>query len=226
MLTGRKLALTLAFTVLVALALGVSCRGFFVQPTLTAIAISPPTPTITTGTSGNTQQFRAVGTYDDGSSGSTPVSWSSTDPTTIASITTSGLATALGVGTTTITATSIKLPSIAGTTTLNVVLGGVTSITVTPSSTTTQTNNTFELKAVDQNGDDISGSATWIFYVHLTTTPESGMVEGTADVNGQPFTVGTLTPTPAPVMLDAVATYTTNANGTVTSNKVSVNVTK
>ena len=97
---------------------------------------------------------------------------------------------------------------------------------MTPSSTTTQTNNTFELKAVDQNGDDISGSATWIFYVHLTTTPESGMVEGTADVNGQPFTVGTLTPTAAPVMLDAVATYTTNANGTVTSNKVSVNVTK
>ena len=29
MLTGRKMALTLAFTVLVALAFGAGCRGFF-----------------------------------------------------------------------------------------------------------------------------------------------------------------------------------------------------
>ncbi len=34
MFTGRKLALSLAFTALVALATGVSCKGFFVQPTL------------------------------------------------------------------------------------------------------------------------------------------------------------------------------------------------
>jgi hypothetical protein len=64
MLTGRKLALTLAFTVLVALAFGVSCKGFFVKPTVTAITIGPTGQTV--GPSG-TLQFVASGTMSDGS---------------------------------------------------------------------------------------------------------------------------------------------------------------
>jgi len=64
MLTGRKLALTLAFTVLVAVAFGVGCRGFFVQPTITAITIGPTGETV--GPSG-TLQFVASGTMSDGS---------------------------------------------------------------------------------------------------------------------------------------------------------------
>ncbi len=49
MLTGRKLALTLAFTVLVVVAFGMSCNGFFTDPTLSSIAIQPPTPQIEIG---------------------------------------------------------------------------------------------------------------------------------------------------------------------------------
>lgn len=64
MLTGRKLALTLAFTVLVALAFGVSCKGFFVTPTVTAITIGPTGETIGPG---GTLQFVASGTMSDGS---------------------------------------------------------------------------------------------------------------------------------------------------------------
>jgi hypothetical protein len=92
----------------------------------------------------------------------------------------------------------------------------VTSITVSPSSQSTQTGLTFDLVATDQNQTDISGSVTWTFFVHNTTTVETGMTRGTANASGQPFTVGTLSPTPAPVNLDVVATLTVNGT-TVTS---------
>ncbi len=229
MLTGRKLALTLAFTVLVAVATGVSCKGFFVNPTLTAIGITPATPTITDIAPNNTQQFSAVGTFNDGSYGSTPVTWSISDTSgtgTVANIdASSGLATAVGLGTASITATSTIIPTITGTTTLTVVPGGVTSIKASPPSQSTQTDDTFYVVAKDQDGNDISGSVTWTFYVHATTTVETGMTPGTADANGQPFTVGTLSPTAAPVNLDVVATLTVNGS-TVTSNAIAVDVTQ
>ncbi len=212
MLTGRKLALTLAFTVLVALAFGVSCRGFFPKSVLQSLAVGPATQTI------------AVGTYDTGQQIDNKVTWS-VAPIGIASITAAGFATAEGVGQTTVTATSTEIPTISGSTTLTVVPGGVTSITVTPSSLSTQTNSTFELLAKDQSQNDISGSVTWTFFLHGTTTQETGMTKGTPDQGGQPFTVGTLTPAVTfPVTLDAVATLTTTS-GTVTSNKVQVTIT-
>jgi hypothetical protein len=136
MLTGRKLALTLAFTVLVALATGVSCKGFFVKPTLTSIAISPPTANISDGSSNNTQQFAVVATFDDGSHGSTPVTWSISEGAP-ATLTSSGLATSTpgATGTATITAASTILPNISGTASLTV-LATVTLISVSPTSGT------------------------------------------------------------------------------------------
>ena len=223
MLTGRKLALTLAFTVLVALAFGAGCRGFFPKAKLTSVGITPANPTITDIAPDNFKQFSAVGTFDDGNSGSTPVTWSSAPPT-VATIDSNGRATAAGVGTATITATSTILPTISGTTQLTVVPGNVTSIAVSPSHVDTQTNSTFHLLAKDQSGNDISGSVTWTFTVHGTSTVENGMTKGTPDTQGQIFTVGTLTPTAAPVNLDAVATLTVNGK-TITSNSVTVKVT-
>ncbi len=64
MLTGRKLALTLAFTVLVALAFGAGCRGFFPKNSLSSIAIQPPSPQVQVGQSTGLQ---AWGTYQDNS---------------------------------------------------------------------------------------------------------------------------------------------------------------
>jgi uncharacterized protein YjdB len=168
MLTGRKLPLTLAFAVLVVLAFGASCKGFFVKPTLTTIAVSPPTPTITNGTTNNTQQFTVVATFDDGSHGSTPVSWSSKDPTTIASISSSGLATAIGLGSTTITAASTILPNISGTATLTVTLGCIASIDVTPHGATVRVGDTQQFTAMatpcagsGTGTTDITNLATW-----------------------------------------------------------------
>jgi Bacterial Ig-like domain (group 2) len=130
MLTGRKLALTLAFTALVALALGAGCRGFFPKPVLQSIAINPTAPQVNVGQTVNLQVF---GTYDDGtrSQVTSGVGWSSA-PTSVATITGTGSATLTGVasGNATITASAQALSATATAT----VIGNVTAITVSPTS--------------------------------------------------------------------------------------------
>lgn len=223
MLTGRKLGLTLAFAVLVILAFGAGCHGFFVDPTLTSLSITPATPTITAQAPGNTQQFSAVGVFNDGSSGSTPVTWSSSTATIATINSTTGLATAVAVGTTTITATSTKLPSITATTQLTVVPSSVTSITVTPSNQSTTTSAGFTLTAKDQNGDDISSSVTWTFTVNGTTV--TGITGSAGSSGGETFTIGTLNPSATPPYTLSITAKLTTNSGTVTSNTVTVSVT-
>jgi hypothetical protein len=130
MLTGRKLALTLAFTVLVALATGVSCKGFFPDPVLQSIAINPTAPQVNVG---KTQNLQVYGTYDDGTRKqvTSDVSWSS-DPTSVATVTGTGSATLTGVtpGSATISASAQALNASATAT----VIGNVSQITVAPSS--------------------------------------------------------------------------------------------
>lgn len=83
--------------------------------TISSISLSPANTTILNGT---TQQYTATATYSDGTTGNitNSVAWSSS-VTSVATITSGGLATAVGTGTTTITATS---GSISGTTQLTV----------------------------------------------------------------------------------------------------------
>ena len=228
MLIGRRLPLTLAFAVLIVLAFGASCRGFFPDATLTSIAVGPATPTITTGTTSNpsTKQFTAVGTFSDTTTGSTPVTWSSSNPTTVASISNSGNATAIGVGTTTITATSTQNPTIAGSTTLTVVPANVTAIIVSPSSQSTTTGSLIYLKAVDQGGNDISASVTWTFTLQGTTTVETGITKTAVldPVLGQQFQVNALNPVATfPATLNVVASLTVNGT-TVSSSATGVTV--
>lgn len=221
----HKLRLIGALAALAILGLAVSCKGFFVNPTLTAIGITPATPTISDIPPNNTQQFSVIGTFNDGSSASTPVTWSSDTATTVASISSSGLATAVGVGSASITATSTVLPTITASTTLTVVPGNVSSINLTPSTQSVTSTSTFYLLAKDQSGNDISSSVTWTFEVQGTTTVESGLTQGTETTQGIPFTIGTLSPTAAPVTLTAFATLTVNTT-TVTSNTVTVGITQ
>jgi hypothetical protein len=127
-----KLHLIGAFAALATLALGVSCTGFFQNPTLTTITIDPPTPSVGQGA---TQQLTATGTFQDGTtaaltggtscSGNT-VCWSSSD-TTIATISTGGNVTGIAAGTATITAAS---GAITGTTTATVVLNNITNFQI------------------------------------------------------------------------------------------------
>ena len=228
---GRKLPLTLAFGVLVISAFGAGCRGFFVKPTVTAIVISPPTPTIpATNSSGTptTQQFSAIANFSDGSPpAATPATWTENSSGTVATITSSGLATANGLGQTVITGTSTQNPGISATTTLTVVPANVTSITVTPSSQSTTTGSLINLKAVDQSGNNISASVTWTFTLQGTTTQETGITKtGVVDaILGQQFQVNTLTPAVTfPATLNVVASLTVNGT-TISSPSTGVTVT-
>jgi uncharacterized protein YjdB len=84
-------------------------------PSLTSITVTPANPSISAGT---TQQFTAAGKYSDGSTKglTSQVAWSSSK-TAVATISSSGLATAVAAGTTTITAAQ---NSISGSTSLTV----------------------------------------------------------------------------------------------------------
>lgn len=129
-----KLRLIGALAVLATLALAVSCKGFFVNPTLSTIAVGPPTPTIFVGTAPETVQMTAFGTFNDGSTGNATVSWSiSPSDGSIAKISTGGLVTAVATGSATVTATSTQNPTITGTQTVTVSIC-VSAIQVSPSS--------------------------------------------------------------------------------------------
>lgn len=80
--------------------------------TLTSIAVTPATPSVFIG---GTRQFTATGTYSDSTTAdiTTSVTWSSSNAA-VATIGSTGLATGVAVGTTTITATL----GVSGTTTL------------------------------------------------------------------------------------------------------------
>jgi hypothetical protein len=128
MLIGRKLGLTLAFAVLVALAFGVSCTGFFPKNSLTAITIQPPTPQIEVGTP---QTLQAWGTYANNTGTSqitSGVVWTSDSPSVLTIDATTGVATGQGQGgSATITASAQGL---SGTATATVYLGTLTSFEV------------------------------------------------------------------------------------------------
>jgi len=185
MLTGRRLPLTLAFAGLLLLAFGAGCRGFFVKPTLSSITVAPATPTIETGTTGNTVQMSAVGTFNDGSTGNPAVSWSSSS-TSVATISTSGLVTAVGTGSTTITATATQNPSITGTQTVNVTVGCITAITLSTTSlnltANTPTGSIMATADTCQGNFDITSVATWTSSNTAVATVSAGTV--TAVGNG------------------------------------------
>ena len=180
MFTGRKLALSLAFTVLVALATGISCKGFFVSPTLSTISVSPSSQTIVTGSSGNTQQFTATGINSDGSPAGNPaVSWTSSEPS-FATISSSGLATAVSVGQTTITATSVQNGTITGSAVLTVSVGCIESITLSEVGTQSVSINmgTYPItaSATTCNGPvDVTQIAVWT----STNTTVATVTDGT-----------------------------------------------
>jgi hypothetical protein len=163
---SSKRAVLLAVAVVVS-AIAPGCTGFFVNPTLSSLAIGPQAQTITTQ---QKLQMAATGTYSDGSTQDLTgkVHWSS-DTTSCATIDANGLVspikTVTGVCTTTISAASGTIS--AATTTVTVTEGTPTSITLTPSTTTPQSNTTvtFSAKAIfpgSSTPQDITSSVNWI----------------------------------------------------------------
>jgi len=165
MFTGRKLPITLVFGVLLGLAFGASCNGFFPDPVLQSIAVGPASQTIQTGDTNNTQQMSAVGTYSDGTRPDNKVTWSVVPADeSVVTLSKSGLATAVAQGTATITATSTEIPTISGSTTLTVTTGCIQRIDVTPVDPGVRVGNDqpFTAMATTCNGSiDITDVATW-----------------------------------------------------------------
>jgi Bacterial Ig-like domain (group 2) len=187
MLTGRKLALTLAFTVLVALACGVSCRGFFPKNSLSSIAIQPPSPQVQVGLSTGLQ---AWGTYQDNSKSqlTSGVVWTTSDNSTVSIDPNTGEITGQGSGgSATITAAS---QGISATATATSFLPNVTALTVCtgtfdtgtcPASTWTISgtkggSQNYYAKATS-NGTtvDVTTVATWT----VAPTPGTGSIQCT-----------------------------------------------
>jgi trimeric autotransporter adhesin len=156
--TKQKLRLPCAFAALATLALALSCRGFFVNPTLTSIAISPTAPNVEQG---KTLQLQAFGTYNDGSRNQvrSGVSWSSS-PSTVASIDpNTGILTGVTPGTSTITASSQALSSTATATVFIV----IDSISISPTSASVKSGGTqnFTVSAASNGATlNLTSSAT------------------------------------------------------------------
>ena len=80
----QKLRFAAGFSALLTLALAAGCRGFFVNPTLQSIAVSPTTGSVAPA---GTIQMTATGTFDDGSTSNvtSKSTWQSSD-TTVATV--------------------------------------------------------------------------------------------------------------------------------------------
>jgi Bacterial Ig-like domain (group 2) len=218
----ERLRLIGAVGVLAIAALGVACRGFFVNPTITSITINPPNPNVSQG---DTRQLTAAGTDSNGnavtltggtSCAGTTVCWSSSTPT-VATISTGGLLKGISAGTTSITASS---GTATGTTTATVTLGNVTAINVQPSSISLPVSSTATgtqcLKATASAGGtstDVTASVTW----------QTGNTSLITVQNGQDPMCPISSSTPGQTTI--FATYVSN-NATITSNSVTVNVTQ
>lgn len=216
--TKQKLKIAGAMAALLLVAFGLGCNGFFVNPTLTSIAVGP---TATIQQNGTVQES-AVGTYNDGSTQNlSNVQWSSSD-TSVASISTSGLVTGISPGQTTITGAS---GTVSGTATVTVSLSNVTGITISPTSASATLNGgtaQFTAKATISGGSpvDITSTATWSissvttgstsdFTVTQGQDPEVVTVQSTATVGEQATVTVSYT--------SSTNTFTANAKLTVTA---------
>ena len=177
---------------------------------LTTIAVSPDAKTIATGT---TQQFTAIGTFVEPTTNATTtqdltrmVTWSSGTAAT-ATINGTGLATAVAVGSTVITATS---GPVSGTATLTVKKADLVSIAVTTAKTSIAKGTTASFAATgtfaDGTTQNLTAQVTWASSVPGTAsiTAEgiaTGVSKGTASISA---TLGSITGRLTLTVTDAV----------------------
>jgi|HubBroStandDraft_5_1064220.scaffolds.fasta_scaffold44828_3 hypothetical protein len=129
----HKLRLAGAFAALATLALAVSCRGFFTNPTFTTLSISPSAPTVQVGSTVTLQAY-GIDSNNNGSYLTSGVSWSSGTPSVglISGTCANGACGAVTIqgvsaGTSTITAGT---EAVTATASLTVLLGNVTDFQV------------------------------------------------------------------------------------------------
>jgi len=131
--------------------------------TLASISLSPASPSIPSTPTGITLQFTATGAFSDGSSLdiSTQVTWSSSN-TSVVTVNSSGLATSVAAGISTIAATH---QNISGNTIFTVTSAGLTSISITPTNPNVARGATQQFTAIGAYSDgtslDITSQVTW-----------------------------------------------------------------
>ena len=154
------------------------------QATLTSISVSPVNPSIAKGA---TKQFKATGTYSDGSTQdlTSSVIWTSSN-SAVATIDSAGLATSVDTGSTTITARS-GLSSDA--TTLTVKTLSLNSISISPANRVLSSGMTDQFTAMgtysDSSTQDLTSSASWNSSATAVAT-----ISNSAGSNGLATSVG------------------------------------
>ena len=132
----QRVTLGAALAVVVLLAVGTGCRGFFVNPTITSVTINPSTFNLQINQS---VQFTATANFSDGSTQDVTGSalWESSDTTgNIVSVSNTGVVTGKQTTTSGVTITAIYKGG-TGTSTVTV---GATTITITCNSCTSGNN--------------------------------------------------------------------------------------
>jgi 6-phosphogluconolactonase len=188
--------------------------------TLSSIAVTAANASFALGT---TDQLTATGTYSDGSKKdlTSQVTWASAT-TTVATVSTAGLATSVKAGTSVISA---SLSGVTGNDTLTVSAATVVSIAITPAKPTIAPGKALQFTATgtytDKTTKDLTTSVAWGASPSSVATigPKTGLVtavgQGTASITGT-YTGG---PAITAVTLNVNVTvyaYATNFNaGTV-----------
>ncbi|MEA3177115.1 MAG: hypothetical protein QOI59_638, partial [Gammaproteobacteria bacterium] len=139
------------------------------QVTLSSIAVAPATGTSASVVAGLTLQFKATGSYSDGTTKdlSSSVTWNSSDPNTAQISPTSGLATGAAEGTSTITATytNATTGSVSGQTVLTVGPPNLLSVVISPNAPTIPVNRTLKFHAfgtyTDGKPRELTSGVTW-----------------------------------------------------------------
>jgi hypothetical protein len=151
------------------------------SPVLASVAVTPANASIAAG---ETQQFTATGTYSDGSvqNLTNAATWTSSGPA-IASVSPSGAAVALAVGTATISATA---GSFTGTASLTVTPPVVIGLNVVPATLSMVLGSSRQLQAIatlsDGTTQDMTGTVAWSSTDPNIATVSSGGLASAAQV--------------------------------------------
>jgi hypothetical protein len=151
------------------------------SPVLASVAVTPANASIAAG---ETQPFTATGTYSDGSAQNltNAATWTSSGPA-IASVSPSGAAVALAVGTATISATA---GSFTGTASLTVTPPVVIGLNVVPATLSMVLGSSRQLQAIatlsDGTTQDMTGTVAWSSTDPNIATVSSGGLASAAQV--------------------------------------------
>jgi trimeric autotransporter adhesin len=182
------------------------CSGFFINPTLSSIYVTPASSTVAVN---STVQLSATGSYSDGSqkpiSGET-VSWSSSD-TTVATITSpGGLVTGVASGTASIT---VSAQGVTGTATVSVSPQNVTTLAITTTQGSTTPQNTATISGTP-------GSLQFYAYANMSASQDVTTAVTWTSSNTSVATIGSGASGSAG-LLSATAAGTTNVTATITN---------